>query len=134
MGAVMLKKYLFTLAFTIFMAGSARAEAPKTTIYYFHGNTRCATCNKMEKYTVSAVEEKFAQNLADGLLEIKVVNVDLPENKHFVQDYKLYTKAVILAKGNGQWKNLDRIWTLVKDEKNFRQYIEIETATFIAAP
>lgn len=127
----MIKHILVVLIIAIAIPVIAQTTDSKTTVYYFHGNARCVSCNNMEKYTVVAIREKFAAELENGSIEIKVVNIDRPENKHFVQDYKLYTKSVILANNDGVWKNLDKIWSLARKEQDFKNYIKSETAAFI---
>lgn len=40
------------------------ADLPeKTTVYYFHGNTRCVTCKTIEKFTKEAVDQGFSEQV-----------------------------------------------------------------------
>lgn len=82
----------------VFVAATKKTTPPNTstkptqrpnsiTVYYFHGNIRCATCNKLESYTTLAINESFADAQKQGKLTFKVINKDLPENKHYVNDY-----------------------------------------------
>ena len=107
---------------------------PKVVAYYFHGDKRCRTCLSIEAYTKEAIESGFPEQLASGDLELRIVNVDKPENEHFIEDYQLTTKSVILAdyRGGGQrWKNLDMIWEYVSDKEVFLDYIRGETEAFL---
>lgn len=103
--------------------------------YYFHGDQRCATCYKLESYSLEALKTGFEPQLDDSLLIWKTVNYDQKENKHFIDDYKLYTKALILSRvRDGKqvaWKNLDQIWQLVGDKDKFLTYVETETYKFL---
>lgn len=105
--------------------------SPKVVVYYFHGNTRCITCRKIESFAKSAVESGFASELKTGQIEFRVVNVEEPDNEHFVQDYQLVTRSVVLSRvqnGTQQgWKNLDQVWTLVRDPEAFQRYVVDET-------
>ncbi len=107
----------------------------KTVAYYFHGNMRCATCHKMEEYINEALDENFKDELASGLLISKAVNTDEKENKHFVDEYELYTKTLIIARTqNGktiQHKNLSKIWEHVGNKENFITYVTTEIADFL---
>jgi len=107
----------------------------KVIAYYFHGNMRCTTCRKIEAYTEESLQGGFPEELKSGKLEWRVVNVEEPGNGHFVQEYNLSTRSVILADSwNGeqeQWKNLSRVWELVGDEQAFMAYIRGETADFL---
>ncbi|NIS17703.1 MAG: hypothetical protein GWO41_15105 [candidate division Zixibacteria bacterium] len=107
----------------------------KVIAYYFHSTRRCATCRKLEEYSREAIEEGFENELEKGLLEINAVNTDEKENKHFIDDYKLYTKALILSKVEDgkevEWVNLDKIWKLVGDEDKYKAYVTSEVKEFL---
>lgn len=115
------------------------AKAPnlhrKIRVYYFHGRARCPSCFKIETYTKETVQGDFVQALKDGSLEWQVVNVDEPANQHFVKDYQLYTKSVILADiregKQTRWKNLEKVWELLHDKSAFRAYIQAEINAYL---
>ena len=149
-------KKIFTVALLLFVAGSigymivnekkTETVAPEERIepvsktenedvqqdnqlivYYFHGDQRCPTCHKLETYAKEALDAYFADEIASKKIVWKIVNVDRTENSHFVQDYKLVTKSVVLSEvSNGKevgWKNLDQIWQRVRDKDSYLQYI-----------
>lgn len=109
---------------------------PKTTLkhqliaYYFHGNARCQSCLKIENYSADTIRSKFGDQLKTGVLQWKVINVEEQENSHYVQDYKLYTKSVVLVElvdgKQVQWKNLEKVWDYLGEPKQFSAYIEAE--------
>ncbi|MFH1369753.1 MAG: nitrophenyl compound nitroreductase subunit ArsF family protein [Planctomycetota bacterium] len=103
-------------------------------VYYFHGDVRCPTCHKLESYAKEALDTYFAKDIADGKIIWKPTNVDTAGNEHFVKDYELVTKSVILSRiVNGQqvaWKNLDRIWDLVSDKDKYLAYIRDSVSAF----
>jgi len=105
--------------------------APKVVVYYFHGNTRCITCKKIESFARSAIESGFAAELKTGRIEFRSVNVEEPNNEHYVQDYQLVTRSVVLSRIRNDkqdtWKNLDQVWTLVRDPDVFNRYVVDET-------
>jgi len=115
---------------------AAVAEAPNAPagvrVYYFHGTTRCATCKTIEAYAHETVATAFAPDLKAGSLEWKTVNVDEPANQHFVRDFKLYTRSVVVvdAKDPKRFKVLDRVWQLVGDKAAFQRYVEQEIRAF----
>jgi hypothetical protein len=102
----------------------------KIVVYYFHGNARCPTCYKLETFAKSVVETDFADAIRNGKLEWKTVNVEDKGNEHFTNDYKLYTKSVIVSTQKdgkeASWKNLDQIWTLIGDQTQYMDYIRKE--------
>jgi hypothetical protein len=108
-----------------------------TVVYYFHGNARCATCKTIEAYADEAVHAAFAGELDDGALEWRVVNIDEPENRHFIEDFQLVTRSVVLAEYSGgkivRFENLDKVWQLVRDKERFVTYVQSETKAFLEA-
>ena len=109
-------------------------KATKVLAYYLHGTFRCPTCMKLESYTREAIEESFKDELKDGRIEWRVVNTDEDGNGHFVKDFKLETKSVVLVAMQGgrqlRWKNLDKIWDLVGSKDEFKKYIRNEVSGF----
>ncbi len=116
-------------------AADATAPARQIFVYYFHGDVRCPTCHKLENYARQAVQSGFSEEMQSGLIVWKEVNVDRAENAHFIGDYQLVTKAVILsevAEGREiRWKNLDQIWNLVGDQEAYIKYIQTHLQTFL---
>ena len=117
-------------------AAEARpAAASQVVVYYFHGNQRCVTCQKLEGYAKEAIEGHYADQLAAGQIVWKPTNVDEPANTHFVKDYGLFTKSVILSRvADGketEFRNLDLIWDLVKDKALYTEYIRSQVSDFL---
>jgi hypothetical protein len=138
---------LITLTVTVIIASGATLarlsaeEAPAAVAadgvvaFYFHGNTRCATCKKIEAYADEAIHTGFAQALDTSALTWRVVNIEEPENRHFVEDFQLVTRSVVLAEYRDdkvvRWKNLDKVWQLVRDKNGFTTYVQSETREFL---
>jgi hypothetical protein len=114
----------------------AKVNNNVVTVYYFHGYQRCPTCYKLENYSHDAVQAAFADAMKSGKVVWKVVNVEEKGNEHYMQDYKLYSKSVVVSIANSgketNWKNLDKIWELVGDEIKFKQYIFSEVSACVA--
>ncbi|MGB9715632.1 MAG: nitrophenyl compound nitroreductase subunit ArsF family protein [Thermodesulfovibrionales bacterium] len=107
----------------------------KVIAYYFHGTFRCNTCRTIEKYSKEAIERYFTQELNNNTLEFKPINVEEPENRHYIQDYQLFTRSLVLVryKDNKQqgWKNLTEVWAYVRDKERFYQYVKDEVEKFL---
>jgi hypothetical protein len=69
----------------------------KVVAYYFHGTMRCPTCHKLEQYSQEAIETNFKEALASGKFEFKAINVEGKGNEHYVKDYQLYSKSLVLS-------------------------------------
>jgi hypothetical protein len=89
----------------------------------------------MEKYSKEAIEANFKGALAAGALEFKAVNVEERGNEHFVNDYKLYTKSLILSQVKDgkevKSKNLDKIWELARNKQKIMDYVTGEINEFM---
>ena len=111
------------------------AKDSKLIVYYFYTTARCISCHKIEQYTKEVLASSFADAMASGKIDFQKLNIEDAENKHFVQDYQLYTKSVVLSKiENGKevsHKNLDKIWNLLRNKEKFSEYIESETQSFL---
>ncbi|HEX2959982.1 MAG TPA: nitrophenyl compound nitroreductase subunit ArsF family protein [Chitinispirillaceae bacterium] len=114
-------------------AAVPKSEQKKLVVYYFHTTFRCHSCTMIEQFTKEAVESGFAEELKKGLVEMKVINVEEKGNEHFAEEYKLYTKSVIISDvRNGKeasWKNLEKVWQLLGDQNKFKEYIQTEVKT-----
>ena len=112
-----------------------KASNSKVIAYYFHGTFRCTTCRTIEKYSKEAIELYFAKEMKNGTLEFRPVNVEEPENRHYSQDYQLFSRALVLSLNKDgkevKWKNLTEVWTLVGDREKFFQYVKDEVAQFL---
>lgn len=117
------------------LAIAADNQPTKVIAYYFHGSFRCYTCTNMEKYTREAIDMNFKNDLASGRIEFKAVNVEDRGNEHFVNDYKLYTKSLILSLVKDgkevKSKNLDKIWELARNKQKFIDYVAGEVNVFM---
>ena len=107
-----------------------QATQPKLIAYYFHGTRRCVSCKKIEAYTREAIETGFAEQIKSGEVQWLTINTDEEANEHYRDDYKLYTKSVILSERKdgkeANWKNLQKVWELIKDKEAFIKYVQDE--------
>lgn len=115
-------------------ADSGRAGS-KVIAYYFHVTVRCPTCRKIEALSEEALKRGFAGALKDGALEWRPVNVEYPENRHFIQDYQLFTKSLVIARMKDgkqvEWKNLEKVWELVSNRDAFLRYVQNEVRAYL---
>jgi hypothetical protein len=107
----------------------------RVIVYYFHGTARCTTCRAIEQYAHDALVTGFSGELQSETLEWHSINVEEPDNQHFIDDYELVMRSVVLADMVGEdqirWKNLDRIWDLVGNRDAFITYVQAETRAYL---
>ena len=86
-------------------------------------DARCATCLKIEELTHRAVNESFANELAEGNVVFRTLNIDRPENERFTKQYDLVFKTVVVSEqrqGNEtRWVALDEVWDLTDQPDAF---------------
>jgi hypothetical protein len=143
---------LFSIGYALVKAGFGKAETKtlegpaaviatpavekgKVVLYYLHSTGRCSNCILMEKYSKEAVDMYFQKQLKNGELEFHVFNVDDPENRHYVQDYQLMTKSLVvtLVKGGKELKyeNLKGIWDYLRDQNAFHGYVKANVEKYL---
>jgi hypothetical protein len=114
---------------------AVKSQNSKVIAYYFHGTFRCSTCRTIEKYSHDAIQQYFSKELGNRNLEFKPLNVETPENRHYIQDYQLFSRSLVLSLVSDgketKWKNLPDVWTLVKNKDKFFQYVKDEVEGFL---
>ncbi len=108
---------------------------PEVIAYYFHTTYRCSACKKIEAYSREAIETGFAEELENGTLKFESVNINEDDNKHFIKDYQLYTKSVIVCNMEDgkqtEWKNLTKVWQLIRNKDEFTKYVQEEINAYL---
>jgi len=111
------------------------ADQNQIIAYYFHGNQRCPTCINIEAYTKESLQNYFKNQLDSGRVVWKPVNVDESANRHYITDFELEMKLVVLADikdgKQTQWKKLDQVWSLSGDKPAFLEYVKLETEEYL---
>jgi disulfide oxidoreductase YuzD len=116
-------------------SGATEPGSHLVRVYYFRTERRCASCRRIEAYTDEAVKSAFERELKDKTMAWEVVNIEERGNEHFVQDYKLYTKSVVVVDvvhgKQTRWKNLAKIWELLDDQAAFERYVQDEVRQYL---
>ena len=109
---------------------NVEAGDSKIIVYYFHGNARCKTCLTIEMYALEAIETGFPKALKANQIDFLTVNLEVAENEHFIDDFQLAARTVVLERiVDGKRKdyvNLTRVWELVGDKKAYVAYVQDE--------
>ena len=74
----------------------------KVEVYYFHFTRRCITCKAVETQTKSALEEFYADQIKNGLVEFFEVNLDDKNSKKAVAKAKAEGQGLIFMKGESR--------------------------------
>jgi hypothetical protein len=102
-------------------------EGPQVVMTYFLIGKRCKSCRIIENLTRLTAERDFAAELASGKLVFRVIDTGQPANRHYLKDYQLATKTVVISRRVGGhetgWKDMPKVWDLLDDEATFRAYL-----------
>jgi hypothetical protein len=121
-------------------AKPAPAATHTVVVYYLYTEPRCISCTNIEKFTKEAIEKEFAKELKSGRLVWMPVDVKKDGNWHYVEDFQLRSKTVVVADYKDSredknkiiaWKSLEEVWPLLKDKKKFMEYIQTEARIFL---
>ncbi len=104
-------------------------------VTYFHTSFRCPSCYRIEKYSKDAIHFNFEDELKSGKIVWRVINVEEPPNRHFIKDYRLYSKHLIVSEVQDgkelRWKDLKEVWVKVRDEAQFNDYVKTEISDWL---
>ena len=111
--------------------------AKKVAVYYFHNTVRCATCLRMEDFSGFAIQAGFPDELKSGQIEWRVVDMQTPENKHFVEEFRIHMSSLVIVRFKDgkqvEWRNLEKIWDHVGDMNDFVKYVQSNVKAFLKA-
>jgi hypothetical protein len=129
---------LITLVGVSLVSGASfAADEPSDYIqaYYFHASYRCKTCTTIEQYSRETIETNFKEQLGNGTLRFTQINFDEPENRHYLQDYNLTYRALVIVRyKDGKqvtFKNLEKIWQLKGNKPDFLSYVKTELEVYL---
>jgi N-dimethylarginine dimethylaminohydrolase len=107
----------------------------KVVAYYFHGDFRCVSCRKLEAVSQKAVMSGFSEELQRGDLQWQTVNVEKSENEHFISDYRLFSRSLVIVKFKDgkqvQYKTLMKAWELLQDDEALKMYVQYEVRAYL---
>lgn len=83
---------------------SVNAATPvkdRVEVIYFHGKQRCATCMAIEKNAKEAVNAMFADELKNGSVVFKTVDISTPEGEALADKYEVSWSSLYVNKWKG---------------------------------
>ena len=81
----------------------------KIKVYYFHVKERCNTCYAIEENYRKTLFTYFQAELDSGVIDMYIVNCELPENQVLVKKYDAYgsTFAITPYKNGADLKTIE---------------------------
>lgn len=94
-----MKKILLMIALSLGLAScggrgeqavnESPVEADGVEVIYFHGKQRCASCKAIEQYAREVVETTFADEVRDGKVTFRIVDITTPEGEALADNYEV---------------------------------------------
>jgi hypothetical protein len=67
-------------------------------VYYFHITDRCSSCYDIEKNVRATIFSHFTKELKKGVIDLHILNCELPENQKLVKKYTAYGSTFAITK------------------------------------
>lgn len=80
------------------VADTQSPEKDRVEVVYFHGKQRCATCVAIEKNTVEVVNSEFADELRNGDVVFRTVDISTPEGERIAEKYEVTWSSLFVNK------------------------------------
>lgn len=117
-----------------YQVSSADQVAEKLEVYYFHRTARCYSCKTIGQFVKETMAEKYGEQIDNGLIDYKEVNVDLAENKDLAMKFQasgssLYINRIVAGENNIEQDT--NVWLLLRDEAKFKTYLENKINSYL---
>ena len=74
------------------------SENDRVEVLYFYSKQRCATCMAIEKNTTEAIRNTFYNEIKDGTLIFKTVDISTPEGEKIADKYEVTWSSLFVNK------------------------------------
>jgi hypothetical protein len=110
--------------------------ADRVEVFYFHGERRCPTCLGIQSTIEETLRERLAAEMASGKLVYREVNFELPENKHFVEEFQLSFSTMVIARVQAEktveWENCQKVWDYAHQKDVLAGYVAERINSYLA--
>lgn len=122
----MKRTFLLFITMFLFLASCKESEKTEYTadvnktcveILYFHGDMRCKNCYAMEKGVSELLAEQFKDEVKDGKIVFKTIDITTPEGEQIADNYGVTWSSLFLNN-----------WTDGKEERNDLTRMGMKTA------
>ena len=111
-------------------------EAAAVVVTYFTTDVRYDSCRTIESLSRESIEGGFPSQLEAGEVVFRVLNTDRGENAHYVDQYELANKTVIVShQVDGQeveWADRQDVWLLLDEPDEFFAYVREPVQRYLA--
>lgn len=112
-----------------------KITADKLEVYYFHRTARCYSCNTAGEYVSETITEYFSDQVKNGIIDFREINVDLSENKEIARKFQATGSSLFINKIVNGKDNIEQdanIWRLLNSEARFKDYLKNKIESYLA--
>jgi hypothetical protein len=103
-------------------------------ILQFHLTQRCKFCIDMENHTKEALNIYFPDDLQDGNMAFRMIDMELPRYESLRKKYDLFTSTIVFVDVSGgkesRWKIITEAWHLTDKKQKFIEMFSSELTEF----
>ena len=107
----------------------------QVVVYYFHRKFRCQSCEVLESTLQNTLQVSYADHFGTGRLAMCVVNLDDPVNRHYLDQFKIFSNSVVIVEKRGgkvlRFKTVESIWDVSEDGDAISHLLQTEVAGFL---
>ena len=142
--------FMFALLFSLVSCGKGNAENSSSVatqsdgnknfveILYFHGDVKCRNCYAMEKGVTQLLEEKFKNEVNDGKIIFKTIDITSAEGEKIADKYGITWSSLLVNNwkdGKEEVKDMTTFGmkTAAKDPEKFKEEIQAIIENYLGA-
>jgi hypothetical protein len=103
-------------------------------ILQFHLTQRCKFCTDMENHTKEALNIYFPDDLRDGNIAFRMIDMQLPRYESLRKKYDIFTSTIVFVDVSGgqesRWKIITEAWHLTDKKQKFIEMFSSELIEF----
>lgn len=102
-------------------------RADKIQVFTFHATQRCTTCIAIGKLSKETVEEYYQDELKSGKIEVREINIDLPENKELAARFQASGSSLkinAIYNGENHITEDTAVWRLTANPVQYKNYLK----------
>jgi hypothetical protein len=115
-------------------ASETKPKADKVEVFTFHATQRCTTCIAIGKLSRETIEEYYQPELRDGKIEVREINIDLPENKELAEKFQASGSALkinAIYDGTDHITEDTKVWGLTSNPTQYKSYLKDKFYTLL---
>ncbi len=74
------------------------SDKDRVDILYFFGKQRCISCNEIEGFTHELIKDSFANEIASGKLNLRIIDCNIKENQKIAEKYEIVGSGLVISK------------------------------------